>query len=100
MSTYCTELDHDHYDEDRRPMVCVDCGQPAHYSEEAGTYLHDDTEHSCWLHGPGRGCTLAERPALRWDSEAWQWVDAGTGEALSFDTVEQLGLDATGRALG
>jgi hypothetical protein len=47
--------------------------------------------------GPTR--TEPRRP-VRWDSDAWQWVDAATGGPLTADEVETLGLDPGGRFLG
>lgn len=37
---------------------------------------------------------------IKWDSTRWVWVDAVTDEPLTFDEVEDLGLDGTGRTFG
>lgn len=35
-------------------MTCHDCGKPTHWDEGVQTYVHDDPEAECFLHGPPR----------------------------------------------
>lgn len=49
MST-CANPEHDHYEEDRAPMVCADCAAPMHYDYGVEDYVHDAPEHGgCFL---------------------------------------------------
>lgn len=39
---------------------------------------------------------MNEQLVAKFDEERWEWVNATTGESLSYDECEDLGLDGTG----
>lgn len=87
-TTRCVVEHHDHHADafdDPDASTCADCGEPVHYDERADDYRHDDTEHECFLHRGGDGCSLVELTWRAWARSRGLGVDDALDHAAGIE---------------